>query len=138
MSMSKRKLLERFLAGGDSGTASRLSLREIDGVRCVVGYNWAVYAADLGDGVALFGDGYKSNGDNVGWAGYSSNGQSTQHMQEIKGMLHEHGVPYVVVDAQLRCGKTLRGGPQIGDVDDLDAFVREHEVDPRDGTGYLP
>lgn len=129
MTLPKDELIARFLDGGTAGTASNMEIRTINGYRCIVGYGWAVYAADLIGEYALFGDGYKTTETHVGWAGYS--GTTTQHLQEIKGALEATDEPFRVVDEPLTMSN-LRD-----DELDLEAFTAKHEVEPRETTGYL-
>lgn len=129
MTLSKTDLIERFLSGATAGRASREEIKAINGYRCIVGYGWAVYAADLVGEYALFGDGYKTRGTHVGWAGYS--GTTTGHLQEIKGVLEAKDAPYRVVGGALTESKLAKGDF------DLEAYVEENEVEPREATGYL-
>lgn len=154
MTLPKRELIERFLDGdGSAPDASREQLRtlvrggaatateqvlfstddpshdeEPQQYRCIIGYGHAVYAAEVNDGqYALFGDGYASHNTDVGWAGYS--GQTTQHLQELKGMFEEHDVPYTVVDYQLSVSEIHSG-------ESLAGIVLAHETKPAPGDGY--
>jgi hypothetical protein len=87
-----------------------------------------VYAAEVNDGqYALFGDGYASHNTDVGWAGYS--GQTTQHLQELKGMFEEHDVPYTVVDYRLSVVEITAG-------ESLAGIVLTHRTKPAPGDGY--
>jgi len=128
MTLSNHDLIERFLAGCSDGRAARMEIETINGVRCIVGYGWAVYAADMGDTIALFGDGYRTEGDNVGWAGYS--GTTTGHLQEIKGAMVETDRKFAVADYAFEVSELRDGTPP-------DQIVREQEVEPRDYTGHL-
>jgi hypothetical protein len=133
MTLRKKEVIRRFLNGEQSGRASREELREVNGYNTIIGYGWAVYALDFGDTMALFGDGYSTDNDAVGWARYS--GQSVQHIQEIKGMLEKHGRDYVVVDYQFQLGDLQAlANPQ----DSIRKLIEKHEVEPRQGEGYLP
>lgn len=147
MTVAKHDLIESYLDQHPSGDASREEIERIAGRRCIVGYGWAVYVTETPDmdGIdyALFGDGYKSDGTNVGWAGYS--GTTTQHLQEIKAALEARDASYAVVDAQMRSarGWAARGGrgdrPALSEIPDEDfrAFVRTHRVEKREYTGHF-
>ena len=140
MTISKRELIERFLDGDDSipdASRERVQLLVRGGpsaveyaqkYRCIIGYDHAVYAAEVNEGqYALFGDGYATHNTDVGWAGYS--GQTTQHLQEIKGMFEEHDVPYTVVDKRLSVAHITAG-------ESLAGIVLSHETEPAPGDGY--
>lgn len=129
MTLANRDLIERFLDGRESGKASRMEIRTRDGYRLLVGYGWAIYAADLGDKFALFGDGYKTNDTHVGWAGYS--GTTTGHLQDIKRMLEERDEEYIVVDHQTEYNDFNL------DAFDIEERAEAEEVEPRETTGYL-
>lgn len=129
MTIAKSTMIQRFLHGNHTGKASREELRLLNGTLCVVGYGWAVYAADLGDRYVLFGDGYKTRGNNVGWAGYS--GTTTAHLQEIKGAFEERGVDYVVVDFRLEDQDVLDSEFSFAEI------IEEYQVEKRESTGYL-
>jgi hypothetical protein len=129
MTLAKEDMIQRFLDGEESGSASREEIDVVEGWRCIIGYGWAVYAADLGEKFALFGDGYKSKGTDVGWAGYS--GQTTQHLQEIKAALETGGHEYVVVDQAVT-------KLEIGNRTHTPAEAAEkNQVEKRETTGYL-
>ena len=130
MTESKQTVINRYIEGGTRGTASRFEIKLLNGYRCIVGYGWAIYAAYPIDGeYVLFGDGYKTDSTNVGWAGYS--GTTTQHIQEIKSGFEVEGAPYTVADTR----------PTTSDLEqdaayDLPTVVEENEVEPLDTTGY--
>lgn len=133
MTLSNADLAKRFVTGG-TGSANRMEIREVDGVRVVVGYGWAVYAATSpGVGYVLFGDGYATDNSNVGWAGYSST--TTKHLQTLKGALEEHARDFTVVDVELTTRSKGFGRPEIDDVS-LTELMSEHAVEPREATGY--
>ena len=124
--MRKYDLITRYLNGKkNTGKASRLSLHD----ETIIGYGWAVYCMRFNGKHLLFGDGYATKGNNVGWAGYS--GQTTQHMQEIKGMLEENGEDYTVVDYRLEKSEL----DNLDESDILD-IVLENQVESQ-GTGYI-
>lgn len=120
--MSKTDMIrDRFLADRD-GKASRMRSTTVDDYRCIVGYGWAVYAVDMGDFVALFGDGYATHDTDVGWAGYS--GSTTGHLQDIKRVMGDDQIPFKVIDARPTVEYT-RGHSVPREL------VRQNEVEPR-------
>lgn len=128
--MRKYDLITRYLnSDKNTGKASRLSLHEVNGYETIIGYGWAVYCLKFYGNHFLFGDGYATKGNNVGWAGYS--GQTTQHMQEIKGMLEENDEDYTVVDYRLE--KSELYNLEESDIRDI---VLENQVESQ-GTGYI-
>lgn len=131
MTIAKSVMIDRFLHGIPNEKASREEVESVNNLVSIVGYGWAIYAVKFGHEVLLFGDGYKTKKTNVGWAGYS--GQTTQHLQEIKGALEETNKNYTVVDYQLRKSELENfENPH----EELSQIVEENEVEARDGTGY--
>lgn len=114
MTYTNRKAAERFVAD-ENGAASNMRSEMVSGVRCMVGYGWAVYALYMADEdrFVLFGTGYRSDGSEKGWVGYSST--TTKQIHTIKDALERAGAEYDVVDRQLTT-KELRGSFELSEI----------------------
>lgn len=144
MTDTKAQTVRAFLRG-ESAEASRFEVEEYGGVPCIIGYGWAIYAADLRDqpegpdAVVLFGDGYKSDNSHVGWAGYSPT--TTTHIHDIKSGIGKEGVPYVVADVRPQRTaikhdtgtKTIQSGKAS---ERLAALAESFGVEPQDTPRY--
>lgn len=76
--MSQDKLVRRFAAGDDHGTASNMQIRPADGGTELVGYGWARYAFRTDDGTVTIYE---------GWNGYSIS--TTQQMTKVRRVADE-------------------------------------------------
>jgi len=134
MTLRNDELAERFVRGAESGSASRMEIKTLNDTRYVLGYGWAVYAAVTPGNYYLFGDGYKSDRSNVGWAGYS--GTTTKHIQVLKRALEDAAGRYSVLDYRLEESEITDMAPEAVPVH-LNGIHRAHGQEPLEYTGYL-
>jgi len=141
MTLSNEEFARRFVHADMIDTlnpprANKMELVGVDGLLLVVGYGWAVYACrDAAGNFYLFGDGYATDGSNVGWAGYSST--TTKHLQYLKSALEAADRNCRVIDSRLQLSDIEDCGPDKRPAVLVTDLLYDHEVEPLDYTGYL-